>query len=58
MRFKTLKVHKYKATKEGVYYLCNQAVGRLSPEQLIKKTNWKLGKRITCKNCRKRLYER
>ena len=49
MKFKTKIVHKAEATKEGVYYACIHAVGRLTSEQLWKKTNWR-GKKITCKN--------
>ena len=53
VRFKTNIVHKAEATPKGVYYACIHAVGVLSSEQIMKKTNWKR-KRITCKNCRKR----
>lgn len=53
MKFKTNIVHKAETTRRGVYYRCNHAVGKLSEEQLLKKTNWR-GKKITCKNCRKR----
>jgi len=59
MKFKTNIVHKAEATRDGVYYACNHAVGVLSTEQLLKKTNWRRNKVITCKNCRKRyLYKR
>ena len=60
MEFKTSIIHKAEATRQGVYYACNHAVGTLSTEQLLKKTNWKIGShKITCKNCRKRyLYKR
>jgi hypothetical protein len=56
-KFKTNIVHKADATPKGVYYACIHAIGDLSTEQLIQKTNWR-GKKITCKNCRKRyLYK-
>ena len=57
-RFKSDIIHKAEATPEGVYYRCNHAIGKLSNDQLIHKTNWKLGKKITCKNCRRHLYKR
>lgn len=58
MKFKTNIVHKAETTREGIYYMCLHAVGRLSQEQLLKKTNWRF-KKITCKNCRKRyLFKR
>ena len=57
MRFKTDIVHKAEATPRGVYYRCNHAIGTLSTEQLLQKTNWK-AKKITCKNCRRFLYKR
>ena len=60
MRFKTNIIHKAEATTHGVYYRCNHAIGALSPQQLLKKTNWRIGShKITCKNCRKRyLFKR
>ncbi len=58
MKFKTDIVHKVDIRKNGVYYMCNHAIGVLSTEQLLNKTNWK-GRKITCKNCRKRyLFKR
>lgn len=54
MKFKTNIVHKTVTVEGRVFYRCNQAVGELSKEQLIEKTNyWKVKRRITCKNCRK-----
>lgn len=58
VRFKTNIVHKAEATPNGVFYSCIHAVGKLDTQQLLKKTNWR-GKKITCKNCRKRyLFKR
>lgn len=57
-KFKTNKVHKAEATLKGIYYACNHAIGVLTNQQIDYKTNWKHGKKITCKNCIKKRYLR
>jgi len=47
------KRHKAKLTPKGIYYACNTALGKLSEEQIEKRTNIKHGTKITCKNCLK-----
>ena len=52
MRFKTNKVHRLIFRDCKPYYACNRAVGKLSREQIMNKTNL-IKRKITCENCRK-----
>jgi len=51
MKFKTNIVHRIQWKEKHPYYRCNHAVGVLSGQQIILKTNSCLKKRVTCKNC-------
>ena len=46
------KIHKIVWRERKPYYRCNRAVGVLSGQQIIFRTN-SSGKRVTCKNCKK-----
>lgn len=53
MKFKTKIVHKIEWINGSPYYLCNHAVGVLSGQQIILKTNACNQNKVTCKNCMK-----
>lgn len=53
MKFKTKIIHKIEWRDDEPYYRCNHAVGVLSGQQIIFKTNSCYKKKVTCKNCRK-----
>jgi hypothetical protein len=54
MRFKTDIVHKIEwITRYNPCYKCNHAVGTLNENQINFITNF-FGKRVTCKNCKRK----
>ena len=50
--FKSKIIHQIEWYNKEPYYYCNRAVGKLSGQQIIFKTNQVQGK-VTCKNCLK-----